>query len=132
MREPFVNKTGDKLNKQQSEHLSQRAVDAYIAIGEASDKLFDKGVHILQATIAVNIPGQELPKVLNIARPGMKSEALVGLLQLIGGEAQAAADQAAIIEIMAALKIRSAVEDACEKCPEKDTCEKKVGNATIQ
>lgn len=128
----FVSKEGERLNKQQGSYLSSKAVEAYMAIGEAADKLSSIGVHILHATIAVNIPGVELPKVLNVARPSMKTEALVELLQLIGGEAQAAADQAAIIEIMAALKLKQEIEDTCENCPDKDTCDERSKNATIQ
>ena len=132
MKEPLVVENSEKLTKEQQHHLSNAAVEAYLAVAEVSDALFDKGIHIIQGTIAVRIPGVTNPRVVNFARPRMPKEVLKELLESLGRESDAAVAQAEIVEIMAMLKLQGDQEEKCAKCSEKDTCEEREPDVTIQ
>ena len=131
MSEQFVVPNQEKLDQSQQEYMGKAAVDAYLALGLLSDQLTGVGVHIIQVTVAIDIPGAKSPKLVNVARPGMPPDALRQLLELLGKESIASVAQAEIVEAMARERVNDIVVGKCAECPDKGTCDKRVSNDRV-
>jgi predicted aldo/keto reductase-like oxidoreductase len=132
MTEKYVETSQAPLNEVQMQILNARAVACYLKLAEYASTLKNVGSELLQATVSIQLPGCEHPKIVVLSSPMMSQPGLKDLLETIGKNSDFAVSQAQIVIDMAEYQIRKDQADKCSKCDERETCPERTEHETVQ
>jgi len=107
------------LNDEQAKFLHDRAVLAQQMIMELQRYMGPAGLEVIQLSVAVSVPDSD-QRVLVVANPDLKPDALKELLESFGQNADAVVSQARSVVNSAIM--HAAENENCEDCPLRDSC----------
>jgi hypothetical protein len=128
----YVSRSTDSLDEKQYTLFQEKAILAFRILAQAASELHEQGIELLQSTVSVGVPGFSFPKVVSLASPSIKPDALKELLTLLGRDADFAINQAQTVIHMAMYQIQKERAAQCDACPDKDDCDHRAETDTVQ
>ncbi len=129
--EMYITKSPSPLDEEQYRIFQEKAIEAYMRLVPAASSLGELDVELLQATVSVKVPGAEYPKIITLASPNLHPEALRQLLETLGRDARLAVTQSQTIIQLVIYNARKAKAEECLKCPDREECDHRVENETV-
>lgn len=125
--DPSLIQQSEDFTMDQSREFARKGVAAFEMLSDLSEYLYQIGVVLVTATLAVKITGRENDKILVTANPGMEEGQIEEALRVIGEEAGNAARQAKTLT-----KLAESFDGAggidCDTCSSRDKCDKLCGD----
>ena len=118
-----------EMTQEQNVHFADVSVQAFEMLCDVTDFLAKIGVNLLQATVSIKVPGEQYPKLMVMANPGLDPEDLKQLIEAIASDSDQSVKQAQTLAALASA--RALMKDMgpagdipkdCEGCPAKDDC----------
>ena len=131
MSEHFVGPSQDVMSDAQINHLNNSSVEAFRRLAAVAVTLSEVGAELIQATVSIQIPGIQTPKLVNLASPNILPEALKELLELLGSSAEFGVNQSQIVIQMATYQARKEQAAKCAQCPDREDCDERTENEIV-